>query len=351
MTELESSQPVREAARAIDGRAGTWPLLLPALRRAAPPHDVRTLRNVSRVSSDSRAHTSGSVSTSTTMEYGTADALRVSRQVLVALARVLGTTAADLERAGRVPTLGGPTTGLAPTRRGLPDAPPFSEVPSGYRQPDARQPAEWAALDRLFLGEDEMTSAGRRAERAEALAQQRAGGGPAVDLGRGVAPSTDRVHRREITTACSSRTRHLAGRVRDRGDAHVSGVLLRASGRILVDALEAARAPGRKRFTIAHELGHLVLHDDDVGPRARTAGSTERELGAERVAHRTRPHLAYPPGELEANQFAAAMLMPAPHLPQPGSSARTNWRSCAGIRGRGREAARVPGLAPLTPIR
>ena len=42
-------------------------------------------------------------------------------------------------------------------------------------------------------------------------------------------------------------------------DTHVSGVLLEASGRILVDALEAARAPGRRRFTIAHELGHLAL--------------------------------------------------------------------------------------------
>ena len=33
LAELESSQPVREAAQAIDGRTGTWPLLLPSLRR------------------------------------------------------------------------------------------------------------------------------------------------------------------------------------------------------------------------------------------------------------------------------------------------------------------------------
>jgi hypothetical protein len=85
------------------------------------------------------------------MEYGTADSLCVSDRVLVALASVLGTTFSDLARAGRVPTLGGPTSGLAPTRRGFHDPPPFSEVPVDYRQPDISDRPEWAALDRLFL--------------------------------------------------------------------------------------------------------------------------------------------------------------------------------------------------------
>ena len=58
-------------------------------------------------------------------------------------------------------------------------------------------------------------------------------------------------------------------------DVYVSGVLLRAQGRILVDALEAARAPGRRRFTVAHELGHLVLHDDCVWSRVGRPISTD----------------------------------------------------------------------------
>src|SRR5437588_10445976 len=36
----------------------------------------------------------------------------------------------------------------------------------------------------------------------------------------------------------------------------LSGLLLPAELRIWVDAVEAARSPGRRRFTIAHELGH-----------------------------------------------------------------------------------------------
>lgn len=102
------------------------------------------------------------------------------------------------------------------------------------------------------------------------------------------------------------------------GDAHVSGVLLRARGRILVDALEAARAPGRKRFTIAHELGHLVLDDEEAGPRVGQPDLTERRARRPVGACDQPAALAYPPGELEANQFAAAMLMPARHLRAAG---------------------------------
>ena len=71
------------------------------------------------------------------------------------------------------------------------------------------------------------------------------------------------------------------------GDAHVSGVLLRARGRILVDALEAARAPGRKRFTIAHELGHLVLHDG-AGPRFGRPAPDTSTVVKRRARHHAR---------------------------------------------------------------
>lgn len=148
---LESSQPVREAVRAIDGQAGTWPLLLPALRRQ---RRLRQADVAQRLASELgfpsaqervREHLHD-------MECGTADARRVSARVLTALARVLGITGSDLARAGGVSTLGDSPSDLTPTRRGFRDPPPFSEVPSGYRQPDAPDRPEWTEVDRLFLG-------------------------------------------------------------------------------------------------------------------------------------------------------------------------------------------------------
>ncbi len=60
----------------------------------------------------------------------------------------------------------------------------------------------------------------------------------------------------------------------------------------------------RQRFTIAHELGHLALHRDLIGKglddramRSSTPGCYDNTLI-------TRTH------ETEANQFAAALLMP-----------------------------------------
>ena len=151
LEELESSQPVREAARAIDGRAGTWPLLLPALRRQRRLRRADVAQRLASELGLSSAH-ERVLQHLHNMEYGTADVRCVSRRVLTALARVLGTTASDLARAGRVPTLGGPMSGLAPTRRGFPQPPPFSEVPTDYCQPDTSDRPDWAAVDRLFLG-------------------------------------------------------------------------------------------------------------------------------------------------------------------------------------------------------
>lgn len=148
---LESSHAVREAARAIDGRAGTWPLLLPALRRQRRLARADVARRLATELGFSSAHERVHQHLHT-MEYGTADVRAISHRVLVALARVLGTTAAELARAGQVPTLGGPVGGLAPTRRGFPDPPPFSEVPTDYRQPDTSDRSEWTEVDRLFLG-------------------------------------------------------------------------------------------------------------------------------------------------------------------------------------------------------
>jgi hypothetical protein len=84
----------------------------------------------------------------------------------------------------------------------------------------------------------------------------------------------------------------------------LSGLLLPAMGEIWVNADEGRQWPARRRFTIAHELGHWRLHRD-AEERAVycRAGSIEPNATEER------PPL--PRSEDEANVFAAAVLMPA----------------------------------------
>lgn len=88
---------------------------------------------------------------------------------------------------------------------------------------------------------------------------------------------------------------------------NVSGLLLTGPGEIWVNAAEARQWEGRKRFTICHELGHYVIHQDDVEPtvfcrRIEVAEGAEGDEPGERSAI-----------EREADAFAAAILMPA-HL-------------------------------------
>jgi hypothetical protein len=77
------------------------------------------------------------------------------------------------------------------------------------------------------------------------------------------------------------------------------GALVRVKGSAVgVIALRRSiREGGRKNFTVAHEIGHLILpgHDDSAVCRAEQVESWARGLSAK---------------ELEANQFAAELLMP-----------------------------------------
>jgi Zn-dependent peptidase ImmA (M78 family) len=88
--------------------------------------------------------------------------------------------------------------------------------------------------------------------------------------------------------------------IRERLDRDVSGLLFRDGDSVVigVNDLHAAR---RQRFTVAHEVAHLVLHKgrplvlDHVRVNFRdktSSAATDYE-------------------EIEANQFAAAILMPA----------------------------------------
>ena len=86
----------------------------------------------------------------------------------------------------------------------------------------------------------------------------------------------------------------------------LSGLLLPARGEIWVNAVEARESTPRRRFTISHELGHWCLHGTGgaVWCRSQTVDPPDGPAQTRR---------AYPPEESEANEFAAALLMPA-HL-------------------------------------
>ena len=84
----------------------------------------------------------------------------------------------------------------------------------------------------------------------------------------------------------------------------VSGILVRSSEGATIGVNER-QPPVRRRFTIAHELGHLLLHsgnqvtyDHDFRVNLRSSASSEgRDVE-----------------EIEANFFAASLLMPDPLL-------------------------------------
>jgi Zn-dependent peptidase ImmA (M78 family) len=87
---------------------------------------------------------------------------------------------------------------------------------------------------------------------------------------------------------------------RDALEGELSGFLYRDAGNAII-GVNTHHASVRQRFTVAHELGHLLLHDHDqlhVDYKFRSESSSE---GSD-------------PEEIEANLFAAELLMPASFL-------------------------------------
>jgi len=95
--------------------------------------------------------------------------------------------------------------------------------------------------------------------------------------------------------------RHLGATiVRQRMDHDVSGMIFRQDGRVTI-GINSSHHPRRQRFTAAHEVGHLRLHpgqpllvDSTVRVNFRDSVSSQASDGQ----------------EIEANAFAAALLMP-----------------------------------------
>jgi Zn-dependent peptidase ImmA (M78 family) len=85
-------------------------------------------------------------------------------------------------------------------------------------------------------------------------------------------------------------------------DQDVSGALVKEPQRDPTIVLNATDSPNRTRFTCAHELGHFVKRTR--APEEYTYVDHRASLAA----------TGREPHEVYANQFAAALLMPARHV-------------------------------------
>lgn len=101
--------------------------------------------------------------------------------------------------------------------------------------------------------------------------------------------------------------RSLPGAPTDQG--RLSGMLDPGEMVVWVDRGEARRSSGRRRFTIAHEIGHLLLHVP-TSPRVFYDGPANIREIDEDPSDEELPELRQ--REKEANVFARELLMPEP---------------------------------------
>jgi IrrE N-terminal-like domain len=103
--------------------------------------------------------------------------------------------------------------------------------------------------------------------------------------------------------------RALPGAPADQG--RLSGMLDAEEMIVWVDRVEAQRSPGRRRFTIAHEIGHFVLHVPVVHKVFPDLPVDIKEIDEASSAGKVSAHRRR---EREANVFASELLMPEPLL-------------------------------------
>lgn len=97
--------------------------------------------------------------------------------------------------------------------------------------------------------------------------------------------------------------------------AKLSGALIPDRAEIWVDATEASRSPRRRRYTIAHELGHWELHRGPTQTFCREAAidpidAVAGQKGASPETWAPTAELDEPAIEWEANIFGGALLLP-----------------------------------------
>lgn len=86
------------------------------------------------------------------------------------------------------------------------------------------------------------------------------------------------------------------------GEGEVSGMLFRNAEQTII-GVNSLHHPNRQRFTIAHELGHLLLHKEQEELHVDTGVYSVQlrdNVSSQAVSR----------AEMEANRFAAELLMP-----------------------------------------
>lgn len=117
--------------------------------------------------------------------------------------------------------------------------------------------------------------------------------------------------------------RAVPGAPSDQG--HLSGMIVPETQTIWLDRSECVRSRGRRRFTIAHECGHWVLHI--AGPEhavcCRPQDITEQSVDDPDKVRSLRRR------EAEANAFARELLMPEPLIIEQARATGTNLAAMA----------------------
>jgi Zn-dependent peptidase ImmA (M78 family) len=86
----------------------------------------------------------------------------------------------------------------------------------------------------------------------------------------------------------------------DSFDSDLSGILYRGKGAVII-GVNSTHSAKRQRFTIAHELGHLRLHEKQVMFVDKAVRVDRRDITASAGVDER---------EIDANGFGAALLMP-----------------------------------------
>jgi len=90
-------------------------------------------------------------------------------------------------------------------------------------------------------------------------------------------------------------------------DDQLSGMVYVKDGQPII-GVNALHHPNRQRFTIGHEIGHLILH------RAEIMREIHVDKGFPMLMRDSVSSAGVSEIEIEANTFAAELLMPAPFL-------------------------------------
>lgn len=117
----------------------------------------------------------------------------------------------------------------------------------------------------------------------------------------------------------------------------ISGAIRRRAGGGYEIFVNSRHSPTRQRFTIAHELGHLIHHRHKLGDGTNDTrlyrAAPEAELYNDRIQERE---------EVEANRFAAGLLMPEDLVAHFHRSIRPNTpEALAPIFGVSKDAMRI----------